>query len=196
MTTHVEASPLSLHGQETYLLTLETLVRDHYAYIQRLALTILDDGSPDAVVNAQAEAEDAAQDTFLAASRALPDFHGTASLKTWLTTIAVNQCRGRLRKRKSRQRLQKLISNLQSALNNRPSSPEDSALESDTRRRLWAAVDSLDEKHRLPVILRYVHELPIPEIAAALGVPEGTVHSRLHHARARLQTRLTEEYDE
>ena len=196
MTTHVETSPLSLHRQEMHLLTLETLVRDYYAYIQRLALTILDDGSPDAAANAQAEAEDAAQDTFLAASRALPNFRGDASLKTWLTTIAINQCRGRLRKRRTRRRLQKLISNLQSGINNRPSSPEDSALESDSHRRLWAAVDSLDEKHRLPVIMRYVHELPIPEIAAALSLPEGTVHSRLHHARARLQTRLTEEHDE
>ncbi|HLF87827.1 MAG TPA: RNA polymerase sigma factor [Anaerolineales bacterium] len=196
MTTHVETSPLSLHGQETCLPTLETLIRDHYSYIQRLALTILDDGSPDAAVNAQAEAEDAAQDTFLAASRALPDFRGNASLKTWLTTIAVNQCRARLRKRKTHRRLQKLISNQQSAIKNNPPSPEDSTLESDTHRHLWAAVDSLDEKHRLPVLMRYVHELPIPEIAAALGLPEGTVHSRLHHARARLQARLTEETHE
>jgi RNA polymerase sigma factor (sigma-70 family) len=46
-------------------------------------------------------------------------------------------------------------------------------------------VDSL-EKHRLPVILRYVHELSVAEIAASLGTNEGTIHSRLHYARKKL----------
>lgn len=170
-------------------LPIETLIREYAPYIQRLALTILDDGSPDAVLHAGAEAEEVTQDTFLAASRALPTFRGDASVKTWLTTIAVNQCRGRLRKRKTRQRLQSLISNIQYLLSN-PPTPEETAIQQDTHHRLWAAVDALDEKHRLPVIMRYVHELPIPEIAASLGVPEGTIHSRLNHARARLKETL------
>jgi RNA polymerase sigma-70 factor (ECF subfamily) len=173
-------------------LALDALIREYAPYLQRLALSILDDGM-EAALHAQAEAEEAVQDTFLAASRALATFRGDASLKTWLTTIAVNQCRGRLRKRKTRQRLQKIISHLQFAISNAPPTPEESALEADTHRRLWAAVDTLDEKHRLPVILRYVHELPIPEIAAALGLPEGTVHSRLNHARARLKDALQNE---
>ncbi len=169
---------------------IECLVREHYPYIQRLALTILDNGSADA----QAEADDAAQETFIAASRALPGFRGEASLKTWLTAIAVNQCRGRLRKRRTRQRLQSLISNLQLRTAHSPS-PEDSALASDADHRLWAAVDALDEKHRLPLLLRYAHELPTAEIAAALGLPEGTIHSRLHHARARLKLALAGSID-
>lgn len=180
------SSRLALPVQETP--SLEALIREYAPYLQRLALTILDDGTETAL-QTQAEADDAVQDTFLAASRALATFRGDASLKTWLTTITVNQCRGRLRKRKTRQRLQFLISNIQSRIAPLPS-PEDSALEADTHRRLWAAVDTLDEKHRLPVLMRYVHELPIPEIAAALGLPEGTVHSRLNHARARLKEEL------
>jgi RNA polymerase sigma-70 factor (ECF subfamily) len=52
-------------------------------------------------------------------------------------------------------------------------------------------VDSLGDKHRLPIILRYVHELSTPEIAAILGLSEGTVHSRLHYARQRLQASLS-----
>ncbi len=183
-------SRLSTQQQD---LTLETLIRDHYPYIRRLALTILDDGHTDAG-DPEAEADDATQDTFLAASRALPTFRGDASLKTWLTTIAVNQCRARLRQRKTRQRLHSLISNLQYLITNYQS-PEDSALQQDTHRHLWAAVDALDEKHRLPVVMRYVHDLPVPEIAAALGLPEGTIHSRLHHARARLQIALTRSDD-
>lgn len=180
-----DKSHLTSHSAENTPLTLETLIREFAPYIQRLTLTILDDGD----VHAQAEAEEATQDTFLAASRALSTFRGEASLKTWLTTIAVNQCRARLRQRKTRQRLHALISTLQSLISH-PPSPEESALEADSQRRLWAAVDALDEKHRLPVILRYVHELPVPEIAVSLGLPEGTVHSRLHHARARLKEEL------
>ena len=54
-------------------------------------------------------------------------------------------------------------------------------------RQLWQAVDALDDKHRLVVILRYVHELSTAEIAAALDISQGTVHSRLFYARQRLQ---------
>jgi RNA polymerase sigma-70 factor (ECF subfamily) len=162
----------------------ERLVREHYPYIRRLALSILDDGSPDPA----AEAEDAAQETFITAYRALPGFRGGASLKTWLTAIAVNTCRGRLRKRKLRQALHVTLTGLHRS--ERLASPEEAAAQNETHRQLWQAVDSLDEKHRLPVILRYVHQLTVPEIAASLGTNEGTVHSRLHYARKTLLDRL------
>jgi RNA polymerase sigma-70 factor (ECF subfamily) len=159
---------------------VECLVREHYAYIQRLALSILDD--PD-------EAEDAAQETFIAAHRAWSSFRGEAQARTWLTTIAVNACRGRLRKRKVRQALHATLTSLH-LLSARPPSPEQAALQSETDRQLWQAVDSLDEKHRLPLILRYVHELSVPQIAAVLNLSQGTVHSRLHYARLKLQHAL------
>lgn len=180
-------SPHTFPALNTIPSSLETLIREYAPYLQRLALTILDDGT-DSPLQAQSEADDAVQDTFLAASRALATFRGDASLKTWLTTITVNQCRGRLRKRKTRQRWQKLISTFQNAQNS--PTPEEFAVQADQNRRIWAAVDALDEKHRLPVVMRYVHELPVPEIAIALGLPEGTVHSRLNHARARLKEEL------
>jgi RNA polymerase sigma-70 factor (ECF subfamily) len=169
---------------------IETLVGEYYAYIRRLALTILDDGSPEAV----AEADDAAQETFITAQRALAGFRGRASLKTWLTAIAVNTCRARLRKRKLRQTLQSTLRGLHLA--QRLASPEETAVQNETRRHLWQAVDSLDEKHRLPVILRYVHELTVPEIAASLGTNDGTIHSRLHYARKALLDRLGSGYEE
>jgi len=162
----------------------ERLVREHYAYIHRLALTILDDGSPDSA----ADADDAAQETFITAYRSLAGFRGQASLKTWLTAIGVNTCRARLRKRKLRQALQSTLWGLHRS--QRMASPEEAAAQSETYRLLWQAVDGLDEKHRLPVILRYVHELTVPEIAESLGMNEGTVHSRLHYARKTLLDRL------
>jgi RNA polymerase sigma-70 factor (ECF subfamily) len=169
---------------------LEILVREHYAYIRRLALTILDDGSAEA----SADADDAAQETFITAHRALAGFRGSASLKTWLTTIAVNACRARLRKRKLRRVLQSTLTGLHLA--RQVSSPEEAAAQNEAHRHLWQAVDSLDEKHRLPVILRYMHEMTVPEIAASLSTNEGTIYSRLHYARKALLDRLSPGYEE
>jgi RNA polymerase sigma-70 factor (ECF subfamily) len=174
--------------------SLENLVREHYAYIRRLALTILDDGSLDAASDAVAEAEDAVQETFITAHRSLAGFRGRSSLKTWLTAIAVNACRARLRKRKLRQRLQATLRGLH--LSQWLASPEETAVQNEAHRYLWQTVDSLDEKHRLPVILRYVHELSVPEIAASLGMSEGTIHSRLHYARKALLERLGSQHEE
>ncbi len=159
---------------------IETLMQAHYAYIQRLARSILND---------EAEADDAAQETFIAACRSLETFRSQASPRTWLTSIAVNQCRGRLRKHKVRQGLLNTLYSLH-LLHPPVEGPEAQAVQSEADRRLWGAVDALDEKHRLPVVLRYVHELSTAEIAGALGLSEGTVHSRLHYARQKLQAAL------
>jgi RNA polymerase sigma-70 factor (ECF subfamily) len=162
------------------VLSIEHLVSEHYPYIRRLALSILNDPH---------EADDAAQDTFIAANRALSDFRAEAQVKTWLSTIAINVCRGHMRKHKVRFALQMTLNALH-IQNTASVSIEAVAADRETDRQLWLAVDSLDEKHRLPVLLRYMHEMSVPEIAAVLDVNEGTVHSRLHYARHTLQTRL------
>jgi RNA polymerase sigma-70 factor (ECF subfamily) len=155
----------------------EALVQHYYTFVYRLALSILDD--PD-------EAEDATQETFISAILNLDRYRGESSFKTWLYSIALNTCRGQLRKRKARYAMRTTWQALQS-LKAKPPTPEQSAMQSETDALLWEAVDSLDEKHRLPVILRYAHSLSVPEIAHILGISEGTVHSRLHYARRKLQ---------
>ena len=55
------------------------------------------------------------------------------------------------------------------------------------------AIQRLDDKHRLPIILRYYHDLSVAEIAETLAIPQGTVHSRLNSARERLRQVLKEE---
>jgi RNA polymerase sigma-70 factor (ECF subfamily) len=161
-------------------LNIEHLVREHYSYIHRLALSILDDPN---------EADDAAQETFIAASRNLSSFRGDASPRTWLTTITVNACRGRLRKRKARQRLQTALQSLHLA-HARSVSLEEAAIRRDSHRSLRNAVARLDDRHRLPILLRYVHGLSVPEIAASLHTNPGTIYSRLHYARRMLIARL------
>ena len=159
---------------------VEALVTTHRPAIYRLAVSILDD---------PAEADEATQETFLAALRALPGYRGDAAFNTWLYRIAVNVCRGRLRHGRAWQRLKDA---LQSALrlHGETEHPEAAAARRQTEAAVYRAVQALGEKHRLPVILRYYHGLSVAEIAQVLEVNEGTVHSRLSIARERLRVAL------
>ncbi len=159
---------------------IDQLIREHYLYIHRLALSILEDLH---------EAEDVAQETFIAAHRSLAGFRSESNPKTWLSAIAINASRGRLRKRKVHQVLTNTMQALH-LLKTPPASPEQAAIQSESDRYIWEAVDRLDEKHRLPVLLRYVHALTVPEIAQMLHLSQGTVHSRLHYARKELHANL------
>jgi len=157
-------------------LAIERLVCTYHQDLYRLALSVLDEPH---------EAEDATQEAFLVVLRALHTFQARSSFKTWLYSITLNTCRKRLQQRKARERLQNILQILQPL--HGPSSPEDNVLKNELDSDLWGAVQALDEKHRLPVILRYYHDLSVAEIAEMLAVPEGTVHSRLNIARARLR---------
>ncbi|GIV18424.1 MAG: RNA polymerase sigma-H factor [Armatimonadota bacterium] len=121
------------------------------------------------------EAEDVAQETFVQAFVHLRRFRGQSSLFTWLYRIAVNACRMRLRQR----RLLPLLD-------------ERYADDADFDERAWMLKQQVDETLRqLPeplrevLILREMHELSYEQIAQVLGVPVGTVRSRLHTARQR-----------
>lgn len=162
-------------------LAIERLVHTHQAEVYRLALSILDD--PD-------EADDATQEVFVAALRSLDSFRGDSSLKTWLFRITINLCRSRHQRDQRRTRLRQILERLFRA---DQAHPESEAVRHEAESALWRAVRALDEKHRIPVILRYYHDLPAAEIAETLGIPVGTVHSRLNHARERLRARLEEE---
>jgi RNA polymerase sigma-70 factor (ECF subfamily) len=170
----------SLAGDEA---AFRSLVQAHQGEVFRLALSIL--GDP-------AEAEEAAQDAFLTAYRALDDFRGEAAFKTWLFSITLNLCRRRLRKRRVRELLGRAMQDLL-RMNTPPAHPEEVFVQGETKGRLWQAVEALGEKHRLPVLLHYEHDLPAAEIARVLGLPLGTVLSRLHTARERLRERLSQE---
>jgi len=151
-------------------------MRSHYTLIRHICLSILDD---------PAEADDAAQETFIAAHRSLENFRGEASLKTWLTAISVNVCRGILRKRKRQESLIRAMGAFQSLIK-RTASIDETMMHDESESQLWQAVDRLDDKHRLPLVLYYVHELGVPEIAAILNTNPGTIHSRLHYARKQI----------
>jgi RNA polymerase sigma-70 factor (ECF subfamily) len=157
------------------------LVQSFHPEILRLACSILDD---------PAEAEDVAQDVFLAALRSLDSYRGDAAFKTWLFSITVNLCRRRWRQRQARERLQQVLGTVLGRAHAPSSVPEEIVMNREDRSALWRAVDELGEKYRLPLALFYGQELSVAEIAQVLGIPVGTVLSRLHAARERLATRL------
>lgn len=162
-------------------LAIERLVCAYQQVVFRLALSILDD---------PAEAEDATQEAFLSAIIELPSFHGASTFTTWLYAITINACRTRLRRRKARGRLTQVIQGLFKL--NSPAPVEELVVENETDTRLWNAIQAIDERHRLPIILRYYHGLSVAEISETLGIPQGTVHSRLNHAREFLRVCLKE----
>ena len=129
----------------------------------------------------RAEAEDALQETFLAVHRGLAGFRGDARLSTWIWRIAI---RAALRARARRGSAEPLDSE--------PAAPQhrNPAIVRDERDRLQAGLAALSADHRVVIALFAIEGLSHKEIAELLGVPEGTIWSRLHLARKRLAEAL------
>jgi RNA polymerase sigma-70 factor, ECF subfamily len=161
---------------------IENFVQTYQRDVYRLALSILDDA---------VEAEDATQDSLLAALRSLDSFRGASSLKTWLYSITVNICRTYLQRHKTYERLTKILGEILRVRS--AHSVEENAIQSESDRTLWRVIHGMDERHRIPIVLRYDHDLSVAEIANILQIPEGTVHSRLNTARKLLHEVLKKE---
>ena len=151
------------------------------------------------VMRDDSEAEDVVQESYARAFTNLQAFRGDSSIFTWLTRITLNEAKSRLRKRRLTVGLEEV-----EAVQNRgahvimfPSadpaaSPEAEAARMQVRRLLESAIDNLPMDFRLVFIMRDVEECSIAETAAALGVREETVKTRLHRARRLLRTVLIE----
>ena len=160
---------------------IQALVQSHQAAVYRLALSILDD---------PAEADEAAQEAFVSALNALDTYRGDAQFKSWLFSITINQCRRRLKKHQAKELLFTALQSLFRLKGEGPAHPEEILIRREAKTALWKAVEALGEKHRLPLILYYQHELSVAEIAEVLNLRLGTVLSRLYTARERLRAAL------
>ena len=142
-----------------------------------------------ALLGNAADAEDALQETLLGAFRGIERFEGRASLKTWLSRILVKQAarRRRSRKRSAALPLHGLAGEGASPADGSPSGREGTVA---LRMDVLAALDALGPHHREVVALREFQGMSYDEIAGALGVPRGTVESRLFRARQVLRERL------
>ena len=163
------------------------LVALHESMVFNLAARLLGDGE---------EARDVAQEVFLQVYRTLGRFEGRSSLKTWIYRIVVNQCHNRRRfwHRRGRDREEALDEGL--AAPDRfgggawQASPYQQAVAGERARRVQRALLGLRFDQRTVLVLREIEGLSCEEVAGALGIPEGTVKSRLSRAREALRERL------
>jgi len=161
------------------------LVLTYQHRIYNLAYRIL--GDP-------AAAEDATQETFIAAYRKIGSFRG-GSFISWLLRIVANRCYDELRRQKRRPSvpLEEIDVGEEEAnpvLINGGESPEEHAERAELTRFLQAAISTLPPDQRVVLVLSDVEGLSYAEIAETVGVPVGTVKSRLARARARLRDLL------
>jgi RNA polymerase sigma-70 factor (ECF subfamily) len=140
------------------------------------------------MLGSRAEAEEAAQEVFLRAHRAIADFRGDAKLSTWLYAIASRLCMNRLASGERR-----LLREGEETLARIPSghpSPADELERSERDAALHRAIAELSDERRMVVVLRDLEGLSYEEIASALDLELGTVRSRLHRARMDLKEKL------
>jgi RNA polymerase sigma-70 factor, ECF subfamily len=172
------------------------LMRRYNRRLYRVARSVLRD---------DAEAEDALQDAYLQAYRALPTFRGESALGTWLTRIVVNAALMRQRKTGRLAEVIELGADYDAEAATGPHAAADSpgdveqpdlaAFRGQTRRLIETGIDKLPAAFRTVFVLRAVEELTVEETAATLGIPEATVRTRYFRARAMLREALAREID-
>ncbi len=131
-------------------------------------------------------AQDAAQEAFLQAQKAIRRFDARSSFSTWLFGIAHNVCRNLARKQRVDMTYEAAFLDAQPGA----SSPEGSLID---REALRKALSKLSPEHREAVVLHELEEMTYDEAAQVIGVPVGTVKSRLFHAFSHLRRLLAEE---
>ena len=140
--------------------------------------------------------EDVVQETYLRAWQNLSRLKEPAAHLGWLCRIARNVAADRMRHKSRREEavLDAPVGDgwvrLVETLSTENPSPEDALLTSENKRRVALAVDELKEKYRVVLLLREVDGMSYDQVAEALGVPRGTVESRLHRAREHLAKKL------
>lgn len=159
--------------------TIESWMRIYGDGVLRTVLVITKD---------REASEEIAQEVFVRAWRKLDRFRGLSSPKTWLYRIAVNLAKNHLRRRRELTMEPSEVEQAHGAT--REEGPEASMLSQDLRRSVRAAVESLAPELRIVVALFYLEELSVNDVAATVGIPAGTVKSRLARARSELRDTL------
>ncbi|MDH5493753.1 MAG: RNA polymerase sigma factor [Myxococcales bacterium] len=163
------------------------LCRMHHGLVYACAFRIL---------NRKAEAEDAMQETFLRAYRAIARFDGRAELSTWLYRICVNVCLNHIRRGRRHLASDLAQPGIPEPVADRLQGQNDPGVQaelSELQGRLAEALQSLSPSLRVTVVLVLLDGLSHAEAGEILGCPEGTVAWRVHEARRRLRSLLAEE---
>lgn len=188
-TTDVELVERASGGDEA---AFEGIMRRHNRLLFRTARSIL---------KSDAEAEDALQEAYLLAWRALATFRSESKLSTWLVRIVINEALGRLRRRSAQvipldTAMESTDPATQQSMQDDPDQrPEQAAMRTQVRRLMEARIDTLPEAFRSVFMLRAVEELSVEEVSTALDLPEATVRTRYFRARGLLREGLSRDVD-
>lgn len=188
-TLDADLVPRAIAGEEA---AFEAIMRRHNRLLFRTARSIL---------KSDEEAEDALQDAYLNAWRALGSFRSDARLSTWLVRIVANEALGRLRRSGAQiipldVAMNSLDPEVQASLTGDPmEQPEQLAVRTQLRKLMETRIDLLPEAFRTVFMLRAVEEMSVEEVAQALGIPEATVRTRFFRARSLLRESLASEID-
>lgn len=145
------------------------------------------------------EAEDLSQEVFITVFKSIDSFRGDSKFSTWLYRVTANHCKNRIKylaRRHDRGKAEYDEGVAREAVDGQLSAPSpsprpDKHLEGMQLERLMQdAIATLDEDHRLVILLRDVEELSYEEICTITGLPDGTVKSRLHRARLALRKKI------
>ena len=189
METTLAAGPVPLREIATgELADFDAVVRDHQPAVFRFLLSSLRE---------REAAENLTQECFLRAYQARRSFRGDASVRTWLMRIAVNLANDHRKSARLRFWRRAAQTSLDVAftgdwLADRRSSPEAGAMAREQVKAVWQVVAALSERQRTVFLLRFVEEMEIREIAATVGLQEGTVKAHLFRAVDAVRKKLTE----
>ena len=168
------------------------IMRRHNQLLFRTARSIL---------KSDEETEDALQEAYLQAWRAIGSFRADARLSTWLVRIVINQALGRLRRRSAQvipleTAMESNDPDTRQALEDDPDrGPERTAMRTEMRRLIESRIDRLPDAFRVVFMLRAIEEMSVEEVAAALEMPEATVRTRFFRARGLLREGLSRDVD-
>lgn len=147
------------------------------------------------------EAEDLAQEVFITVLKNIDSFRGEAAFSTWLTRIAINHSKNRIKflKRRAVDRMQAIEDTPEGAMMYNPLGsalprPDSQAMGNELERAMQRALGDLDPEHREVVVLRDIENLSYEEIGEITGLAAGTVKSRLFRARTALKEQLSKQY--
>ncbi len=198
--SHTEAGPLRASGTGAQLTSeverelirkcrggdarfYEPLVRAYEGPGMRIALGMMRD---------QDAAHDALQEAFVKVYKNLKRFDMKRAFGPWFFQILRNQCRDMLRSRKARSARETKDERLEMRPAGAKFSPERDRQRGEAKEILWAGLDRIGEEHREILVLKELEDFRYNEIAEILEIPEGTVASRLYHARRALKEALEE----
>jgi len=151
------------------------------------------------MLNQRQEAEEIVQETFLRVYNHLGRYDENQKFSTWIYRIATNLCIDRLRRRKITYSLDADLTegegvDWHATLASNQGDPEKELILSETQQQIRQAIETLPDKYKTVVILRYLHDMSLQEISDVLNIPVTTVKTRVHRGREFLRIKLEAEY--